>query len=247
MGNLSLLGTYIEINKNIKNTLEIYTILCYTININIIKQITYKEEDSMKKESQHKQNLQSYFKSLCDSFYIAYKEFERLSIKCKKLREDSNEVRPKLKTIQNILKIKNDICDDYITFKFSVKDLKEQKEKMESIDVELKESENREQYWFMRKEKIYEEIVEVIKEIVANGYTIIIESETEIYALIEFFYCNSVIENQIIDKKSKVIEKVNVKSNIAEEFFEAYYFTIENKPEKKGLISALYRAYFKRY
>ena len=199
----------------------------------------------MEKGSEHKHNLQSYFKGLCNSFYIAHREYERLSIKCEELQNNFKAEKPRLKTIQNILQMKNNICDDYITFKCSIEELEKRKEEIESIKAELEKKEKRKQFWFMRKQMIYKEIEEAIKEIVANGYTIIIDSEAEVYALIEFFYFNSVIENQIVDNESNTVEKVNTEDNIYEKFLEAYSQCIEHEMDIP--IKDLHLKYIKYY
>ena len=78
--------------------------------------------------------LQSYFKSLCNSFYIAYVEVKRLERELKEA--DSTVEEENLENVKEVLKIMKDTespIHKYINFKSTEPELEAEKVRLEQI------------------------------------------------------------------------------------------------------------------
>lgn len=133
-------------------------------------------------------DLQSYFKSLCNSFYIAYEQEKRLEKEADNLRESYNE--EDLEMVNNLLKISvaDSTQNKYITYKYSREELEKEKERLEAevqeFDIKFEELGEIGSYWFNHMWQDFEAIKSVIYTIKDNGFSIIVTTKAEIYALL---------------------------------------------------------------
>lgn len=170
-------------------------------------------------------DLQSYFKSLCNSFYIAYEQVKRLE------KEESK----------------------YITYKYSLEELQQREQledKKREYDREIEElNKIREKlngirsYWVDNMWQDFEAIKSVLYTIQGYGFSIIITTKAEIYALIRFFYGRKVKQYPIIN-----IEKEYRKAfSDGEELYDDFIFAYEEALDKNGVpdtMNLLYDKYF---
>ena len=170
--------------------------------------------------------LQSYFESLCNSFYIVYVELKRLE----KEEEDLEQTNPEddLEAIRALLAIpeKNEICKKYVKQEYSKEQLEKEKRKLESIleEYEMKKKELKTSKKDV--EKAYSFIIEAISSaiytIANNNFTIIVTSEKEIIALMYFFRENRVSKYRVINTKEEYLSKFPSDKEMYKEFFDAY-------------------------
>ncbi len=132
--------------------------------------------------------LQSYFKSLCNSFYIAYAEKKRLEEKLKEA--DLTNEKKTLKEVEKVLEIMKDsesTAHRYICFECTEQELKKEKEKFEETILKKSnrffemESERRE--WAERlgilESMLWKDLVKISR----SYQKIIVTSKKEVYAI----------------------------------------------------------------
>ncbi len=192
-------------------------------------------------------DLQSYFKSLCNSFYIAYEQVKRLEKEEDDLIESYNE--EDLEMINNLLEISvaDSTQNKYITYKYSREELEKEKERLQ---VEEQESDRKIEelgkicgYWSNHMRQDFEAIKSVIYTIKDNGFSIIVTTKAEIYALIRFYYSCGVKNYPIINMEEEYRE---VFPN-GEELYDDFIFAYEEAIKENGIpdtISSLYEKYF---
>ena len=199
--------------------------------------------------SEYKMNqydLQSYFKSLCNSFYIAYEHVKRLEKEEDDLRESYNE--EDLEMINNLLEISvaDSTQNKYITYKYSREELEKEKER---IQVEEQEFDRKTEelgeicgYWSNRMRQDFEAIKSVIYTIKDNGFSIIVTTKAEIYALIRFYYSYGVKNYPIINMEEEYRE---VFPN-GEELYDDFIFAYEEAIKENGIPDTM-RLLFEKY
>lgn len=200
--------------------------------------------------SEYKMNqydLQSYFKSLCNSFYIAYEQVKRLEKEEDDLRESYNE--EDLEMINNLLEISvaDSTQNKYITYKYSREELEKEKERIQveeqEFDRKIEEPGEIRGYWSNRMRQDFEAIKSVIYTIKDNGFSIIVTTKAEIYALIRFYYSYGVKNYPIINMEEEYRE---VFPN-GEELYDDFIFAYEEAIKENGIpdtMSSLYEKYF---
>ena len=116
--------------------------------------------------------LQSYFKSLCNSFYIAYKQVKRLEA-----------IEP------------GEICRE--------------------IQFQMR-------FWSDKKWNIANDIESIVKAMMAKEYTIIVTTEEEIIALMDFFETHSVEGYAVINTDEEYLKDFPKEKRMHKEFLDAY-------------------------
>lgn len=205
--------------------------------------------------SEYKMNqydLQRYFKSLCNSFYIAYENVTRLEKEYYALINDYNE--EDLEMVNNLLEISvaDSTQNKYITYKYSHEELEKEKERLEAEkqEFERKTEELNKilSYWSDSMLKDFENIKRVLYTIKHNSFSIIPTTKAEIYALIYFYgYCDhAVYKYPIVNVKeySKKVYKEKVYetgSEVYAEFLDTYEHGLKNG---FSYMPNLYKKYF---
>ncbi|MCI8361718.1 MAG: hypothetical protein HFJ41_00915 [Clostridia bacterium] len=188
-------------------------------------------------------DLQSYFKSLCNSFYIAYEQVKRLEKEEDDLRESYNE--EDLEMVNNLLKISvaDSTQNKYIIYKNSREELEEEKERLQVEEQKIEELGKIRGYWANHMWQDFEAIKSVIYTIKDNGFSIIVTTKAEIYALIRFYYSCDVKNYPIINIEEEYRE---VFPN-GEELYDDFIFAYEEAIKENGIpdtMSSLYEKYF---
>lgn len=132
--------------------------------------------------------LQSYFKSLCNSFYIAYAEVKRLERELEEV--DSTVEEENLKKVKEVLTAMKDTespIHKYISFKHTEAELEAEKTELELIihqkDKKSKVIEKNLKVWEEWMCNLEKQIYEVLLQIKREKQTIIVTSKEEVYAL----------------------------------------------------------------
>lgn len=171
--------------------------------------------------------LQSYFKSLCNSFYIAYKQVKRL----KKLEEELESTCPyeELKLVENLLEISvpEELEQKYMASKYSKEELEKKKEELElakkEYDEKCKELEEPKRFWGeLLWKKGMSSIASVLKQIDEVNFSVIVTNKEEIIALMAFFREYSVKEYRIINTDEQYLKSFPTGRKMYEEFFATY-------------------------
>lgn len=192
-------------------------------------------------------DLQSYFKSLCNSFYIAYEQVKRLEKEEDDLAESYNE--EDLEMVNNLLEISvaDSTQNKYITYKYSREELEKEKERLQveeqEFDRKIEELGKIRSYWSNHMWQDFEAIKSVIYTIKDNGFSIIVTTKAEIYALMRFYYSCSAKKYPIINIKEEYGE---VFPN-GEELYADFIFAYEEAIKENGIpntMDLLYEKYF---
>jgi len=173
----------------------------------------------------HPYTMQSYFKSLCDAYYIAYENRNRI------LREDEElkkfDKAAEMKVVEKLkeLELTDEIQCKYFSTGFSKDELGEIQRKLQEEQEEYrkkKEKLNKEfSYWKQQMAGIERQMIETIKVIEENGYYIIITSLKQVICLIALFYKNEITGTKVITT-DKEFSKIYPQDDISTEFFTAY-------------------------
>lgn len=200
--------------------------------------------------SEYKMNqydLQSYFKSLCNSFYIAYEQVKRLEKEEDDLRESYNE--NDLETVKGLLGIEEYITipNKYITLAYSREELEKEKKRLEA---EKQEYERKIEaigkiysFWSIKMRDKFEIIKSVIYRIKDEGYSIIVTTKAEIYALMRFYYEHTVEDYAVVNIEKEYREAFPTGEELYDDFMLAYQEALD----ENGLpdtMSTLYEEYF---
>jgi len=186
--------------------------------------------------------MQSYFKALCNAYYIAYEQSKRLVKEVDKL--DENDKSEELEEIEKLqgLHLNEEMQKKYLSADFS-------KEKLAEVHKELQEKQND---YVVRREKLNKEyqhykrqmsqleklIIEIIRVIEENEYHIIITSKNEILPLLRFFYTHQIRHSKIINMDEEYLRLFPTGEKLCEDFFRAY------SSEDYELMDKLYNEYF---
>lgn len=143
--------------------------------------------------------LQSYFKSLCNSFYIAYAEVKRLE---KELQEaDSTVEEENLEKVKEVLTAMRDTespIHKYISFKNTEEELETEKAELELIihqkDEKTKNIEEEKNPWSKWMRDLREQIYRTLLQIKREKQTIIVTSKEEVYALMLIYRKEGLID-----------------------------------------------------
>lgn len=192
-------------------------------------------------------DLQSYFKSLCNSFYIAYEQVKRLEKEEEDVSESYNE--EDLKTVKKLLEITDSITtpNNYFTLKFPREELLEIKERLEKEQQEyqtkIQELEKICKTWSTHMWYVSEAIKNVLYTIKDNGFLIIVTTKAEIYALIGFYYSHKVKNYPIINMDEETIKSFPCVEELSDDFIFAYKEALDENG-KENIMAILYNQYF---
>lgn len=193
--------------------------------------------------------LQSYFKSLCNSFYIAYQQEKRL----KKERDEINfeDKTEDLEMIDYLLNcnIQENVQNRYISTKYSQEELQREKERLEALEEEYEreynEWEDKIHEWQWKKRRIADEIERIVEEIAEKKYTVIVTSEAEIYALMYFYASNHSVEKYPIINREEQYLKLFPKGNaVYIDFLTAYHYDLTTCTNNGSKMKEVYYLYF---
>lgn len=183
--------------------------------------------------------LQSYFKSLCNNFCIAYAQVKRLEKKKEELKNSfPNE---EMKLVDSLLKISvsEELEQKYMTPKYSKEELEKRKEELK-VANKKKYDENCEelvwpkQFWSQILWNISaESIVLVLKQIKVSNFSVIVTSKEEIIALMAFFREYPVEKYKIINTDEQYLKFFPTGEKMYEEFLQAYLLEVE--ADAKGI------------
>lgn len=169
--------------------------------------------------------LQSYFKSLCNSFYIAYAEVKRLEEELEKA--DSTVEEKNLEKVKEVLTAMEDTespIHKYINFKHTELEMEEEKARLEAIinqKNEKSESIGEEKIVWARwmwdsRGQIYRTLLQIKRE----KQTIIVTSKEEVYALM-FIYREEGTIN-VLEIKEKYLTSFPKNDKVCSNFLEIY-------------------------
>lgn len=178
----------------------------------------------MKDYTMDQYTLQSYFKSLCKSFYIAYKQVKRLEEKQKEI--EATNPQDELKTVNMLLRNHESLKKlGTIVQVCSEEELEQKKEQLENLksvyEKKCEELEGPKKFWSGRLwNDCAINIEHVIESIKKRNYTIIVTSKEEVFALMAFFRENSVEVYRIINVEEDL--SCFPTDDMSKEFLEAY-------------------------
>ena len=120
----------------------------------------------MSEYTMNQYDLQRYFKSLWNSFYIAYEQVKRLKEEKKALNNDYNE--EDLKMVNSLLEISvvDSTQNKYVIYKYSHEELEKEKERLEAerqeFERKTEELEKIRNYWFDSMLRVFADIERVL-------------------------------------------------------------------------------------
>lgn len=177
--------------------------------------------------------LQSYFKSLCNSFTIAYYQIKRLE-KEEDTLETTYSTYEELRIVENLLQIlelskdlsnAEQIREQYVPQICSEEELKKKKEKLEETKAWYQEQEKQLKYemrfWSMEMERLKDRIREILIRMKAQQFSIIITSQKEIITLMGIYQNSLLSEYRVINTQEKYLSTFPT-GEMCEAFFRAY-------------------------
>ncbi len=185
--------------------------------------------------------LQSYFKSLCKSFSIAYHQLKRLEEQEDKLQEASPY--EEIEVVESLLKfleldIPEELKNKYVEKKVSEEVLRRrQKELKEAAILYKKEKQTLEEqrkFWAEHMWKIQEEAQNLISAIHKRGFSIIVTEKEEILVFMSVFRKKV---KDVINTEEEYL-KIFPKGEKCEEFLRVYL------TKEKEKIKAVCEKYF---
>ena len=179
--------------------------------------------------------LQSYFKSLCNSFYIAYAEVKRLEKECDET--DSTSEVETLEAIEKVLatmKNTEDPAHKYIDFKYTETELETEKARLDEIvlqkDQESKSLGKEIGVWNEWLWNLKNTIFKVLLQISRNNQKIIVTSKEEVYALM-FVYRSEGLIN-VLNTEEQYLTSFPKGDKVCSSFLE-FYLSDSKKEMKK--------------
>ena len=183
--------------------------------------------------------LQSYFKSLCNSFYIAYVEVKRLERELKEA--DSTVEEENLENVKEVLKIMKDTespIHKYINFKSTEPELEAEKVRLEQIihqkDEKIKNMNEENSFWSEWMWHLENEIWRVLLKIERMEKTIIVTSKEEVYALMFVYRSEGLIP--ILNTKEQYLESFPKNNKVCSNFLKVYLSENEEKMKFANII-----------
>lgn len=198
--------------------------------------------------------LQSYFKSICDSFYIAYQQVRRLEREIEELEKTSKEQELELlEKMKPFYEVEDKEFQKYISLRCSKEELESEKERLEEFQkkyrqklAKLNEICNAWVDLMIEDRRRIESIVEEIK---GNKYSIIITSKAQIYALMDFYKYYPVKRFPIINEEELAKKTFFAEgTTLYEDFLTAYHLDMQatsfNCSSDTGNMEKVYERYF---
>ena len=176
--------------------------------------------------------LQSYFKSLCNSFYIAYAEVKRLERELEEV--DSTVEKGNLEKVEEVLTAMRDTenpIHKYISFKNTEEELETEKAELEQIidqkDLKSKIMNEENAFWSEWMWHLENEIWRVLLQIRRMEKTIIVTSKEEVYALMFVYHSEGLIT--ILNTKEQYLEPFPKSDKVCCDFLKIYLSKNEEK------------------
>lgn len=193
-------------------------------------------------------DLQSYFKSLCNSFYIAYEQVKRLEKEEDALANNYNE--EDLEMVKNLLEISvaDSTQNKYITYKYSREELEKEKERLEAeekeYEMKIEELETVLSEWAANMRKVSKEIAATIYQIKNNKFSIIVTTKAEVYAIMRFYstWNYSVKEYPIVNMAEEYKQVFLTGEKVYKDFLYAY--EEDMKSDSNVFMSRIFDKYF---
>ena len=190
----------------------------------------------MSKCTMDEYTLQSYFKSLCNSCYIAYKQLVRLEEEMDELNSTCPD--EELEMVKSCLQVykSEEWQQKYIMQKYSKEELEKRKEELELAEKEYDEKceklDRPKQIWsnlFWKNVKNIAEILAIIKE---NYFSIIVTSKEEVIALMAFFKDHDLSNYRIINTDEQYLRSFPTGEKMYEDFYAAYCLNDDDEMKK---------------
>lgn len=186
--------------------------------------------------------LQSYFTSLCDAYYIAYSKKNRILKEDEELKKTDKTAEIKVIEQLKELHITDEIKKKYFSEGFSKEELGEIQKRLQEEQEEYKKKKDKinKDYSYLRQQiaGLEKQIVETVKEVEENGYTIIITSKKQIIPLISLFYKTEISGTRVINMEEEFLKLYPTGDKLCEKFFKAY------SSENNEMMIQLYTEYF---
>lgn len=171
--------------------------------------------------------LQSYFKSVCNSFYIVYENVKRLEKEMDEL--ESTCPNEELKMVKSCLQVykSEEWQQKYIIQKYSKEELVKRNEELEvakkKYEVRYKELYFASQFWretlWWREKR---NIDTILNEIRRSYFSVIVTRKEEIIALMAYFENHHIGRYGIINTNEQYIKSFPTGEKMYEEFLAAY-------------------------
>lgn len=188
----------------------------------------------MEKFTLEREILQSYFESVCQSFYIAYTQVKRLEAKDKELKEKY----PKEELEAVNLLLDNSIPESLRKEMglWSDEKLEEKKKEYEQLEEEYKQKSKELErpmiFWDSQLwEKSDKQIESIILEMKKQEFSIIVTSKVHIVALMAHFKSERLQDNEIIDVSEEALS-LFPQDEMSQEFLKAYLSKDDDEMEK---------------
>lgn len=179
--------------------------------------------------------LQSYFKSLCNSFYIAYAEVKRLERELEEV--DSTSDQESLECVKKVLEVvkdKDNLAHKWMNFKSTEPELEAEKAELEQIidqkDLKSKNMNEENAFWSEWMWHLENEIWRVLLQIERMEKTIIVTSKEEVYALMFVYRSEGLIP--ILNTKEQYLEPFPKSDKVCCDFLKIYLTENEEKMKK---------------
>lgn len=179
----------------------------------------------MKDYTMDQYTIQSYFKSLCNSFYIAYEQIKRLEEKKKEIEDafPQEELETVNMLLENYSKLEKYKAVVQVCSKEELKQKKEQLEALKSIYEQNQEEQKHS--WDFWTDKLwndsYHRIEDILETIKRENYSIIVTKKEEVFTLMAFYRDYYVEFYRIINVEEKYLECFPT-DDMSKEFLEAY-------------------------
>lgn len=179
--------------------------------------------------------LQSYFKSLCNSFYIAYAEVKRLERELEEV--DSTSDKESLECVRKVLEVvkdKDNLAHKWMNFKSTEPELEAEKAELEQIidqkDLKSKIMKEENAFWFELMGNLRDEIWRVLLQIERENKTVIVTSKEEVYALMFVYRSEGLIP--VLNTEEQYLTAFPKSNKIYCNFLEIYLSKNEEKMKK---------------
>lgn len=168
--------------------------------------------------------LQSYFESVCKSFYIAYTQVKRLEAKDQELDETNPKEELEVvnmlldNSIPESLRKEIGLCSD--------EELEEKKKEYERLKEEYKQKsmklEGARRFWGNELwQKCAKQVESLISKVKEEEIFVTITSREEVVTLIAFFRYAKLVDNEIIDVSEEALSSFP-KDEMSQDFLKAY-------------------------
>ena len=167
--------------------------------------------------------LQSYFKSLCESFCIAYHQLQKIEKEKEKIEKLNCEAELKMAKKLSEIQIPESMKDFA-----QISDKEKIEEKKQQLEVIKKEYDERSKqisvpsrFWTDKFWSDADRIDSIIRTIHSKGFNIVVTDSKEVLALMQFFRSNSVDRYRIINLDEDILESFP-QDEMSQEFLKAY-------------------------